>query len=174
MVNSCAHTDNTDPARSEKRLPSHHITWAARSRAANSLDDPYFKFGWFPLVLETSKKLFSEEFQMKIDFQMNMWFVESRNFGMCWARWTKYIKEIESRRRRRRRKKTEKISFFSAYQKLCVVHYSWRQDNESPQRRGGISSTENTGWMLLVFFSSFWLKKYFHFCITTGHFHIYI
>ena len=33
MVNSCAHTDNTDPARSEKRLPSHHITWAARSRS---------------------------------------------------------------------------------------------------------------------------------------------
>jgi hypothetical protein len=33
------------PRASEKRLPSHYHTWAARSRAANSLDDPYFKFG---------------------------------------------------------------------------------------------------------------------------------
>lgn len=49
---------------------------------------------------------------MKIDFQMNMWFVESRNFGMCWARWTKYIKEIESRRRKRR-KNGENLFFLS-------------------------------------------------------------
>ena len=106
----------------------------------------------------------------------------SNEHVVCWIEKFRYVlgaldeiyKGNRIEKKKKKKKKTENISFFSAYQKLCVVHYSWRQDNESPQRRGGISSNGKHGLNAIGFFSSFWLKKYFHFCITTGHFHIYI
>jgi hypothetical protein len=82
---------------------------------------------------------------MKIDFQMNMWFVESRNFGMCWARWTKYIKEIESRRRRRRKKK-RRISLFSQRTKSYASYIIHGDKIMNPHKDEGVYlPTENTG-----------------------------
>jgi hypothetical protein len=78
---------------------------------------------------------------------MNMWFVESRNFGMCWARWTKYIKEIESRRRRRRRRKKNGENLFFSQRTKSYASYIIHGDKiMNPHKDEGVYlPTENTG-----------------------------
>jgi hypothetical protein len=156
-------------SRGEKRLRTRNIPASAppsppsrkRKKKKNKVA-MIFKSVWFPQLGRTSKK-FEEEFEMKLTFKWTCGFCLNLSIGNA-GRCVESNRDEETEWRRRRRK----IHFFFSAQKLCVVHYSWRQDNESHKQSRGYIFQRNTRVECYWFFGfKEILGQFLHY--TTGH-----